>query len=104
MLCCRSSLQQLPERSWRGGSSDRPIATLYPIGGTVWAIVAYDGDYPESIVQEQDRIVAVSLLTAEEVRVLGSSLKRVYSLPSDGRFDDLLRRLDEENDATRRSG
>ena len=43
---------------------------------------------------DRDRIVAVSLLTTEEVQVLGSSLKRVYPLPEDGSFDDLLRALD----------
>jgi hypothetical protein len=48
----------------------------------------------ENVVPDRDRIVAVSLLTSEEVRVLGSSLKRVYPLPEDGTFDDLLRALD----------
>jgi hypothetical protein len=45
-------------------------------------------------VPDRDRIVAFSLHTAEEVRVLGSSLKRVYPLPDDGSFDELLRELD----------
>jgi hypothetical protein len=39
-------------------------------------------------------IVAVGLLTREEVRNLGGSLKLVFPLPSDGRFDDLIRSLD----------
>ena len=43
---------------------------------------------------DRDKIVAVSLLTAEETRVLGSSLKRVYAVPDDGSFDELLRALD----------
>jgi hypothetical protein len=45
---------------------------------------------------DDDRIVAVSLLTREEVQVLGNSLKRVYAVPSDGNFDDLLRALDRQ--------
>ena len=43
-----------------------------------------------------DQIVAVCLLNREEVRRLGSSLKLVFPLPSDGRFDDLLRSLDRD--------
>lgn len=46
---------------------------------------------------DEDRIVAVSFHTAEELRMLKGSLKRVYSLPTDGTFDDLLRALDRES-------
>jgi hypothetical protein len=46
-------------------------------------------------VSEDERIVAVSLLTAEEVRVVGQCLKHVYPVPADQKFDDLLRALDQ---------
>ena len=46
------------------------------------------------MVPDADKIVAVSLLTAEELRVAGGILKRVYPVPADRKFDDLLQALD----------
>lgn len=43
---------------------------------------------------DESRIVAVSFHTAEELRMLKGSLKRVYTLPTDGSFDEMLRALD----------
>lgn len=43
---------------------------------------------------DPNAIVAVSLLTAEELRKVGTSLKQVYPVPQDGKFDDLLKALD----------
>lgn len=41
-----------------------------------------------------EKIVAVGLLTESNVRALGSSLKKVFPITDDGRFDDLLTALD----------
>ena len=43
---------------------------------------------------EGERIVAIGLLTETHVRMLGSSLKKVFPVPDDGRFDALLEALD----------
>ncbi len=43
---------------------------------------------------DSENIVAVSFLTAEELKNVGTSLKRIYPLPDDGAFDDLLKALD----------
>ncbi len=51
----------------------------------------------------KDEIVAVGLLTREEVRVLGGSLKHVFPVPDDGSFDELIRRLDRESDGSTHS-
>ncbi len=42
-----------------------------------------------------EKIVAVGLLTESNVRTLGSSLKKVFPITDDGRFDDLLSALDQ---------
>jgi hypothetical protein len=39
--------------------------------------------------------VAVGLLTQTNLRMLGPSLRQVFPLPLDNKFDDLLRALDE---------
>jgi hypothetical protein len=41
-----------------------------------------------------ERIVAVALLTEEDVAVLGKGFKRLFPLPNDAAFDDLLAKLD----------
>jgi hypothetical protein len=41
-------------------------------------------------------IVAVGLLTQTQVKMLGPALRRVFALPEDGRFDNLLAALDRE--------
>lgn len=44
---------------------------------------------------DEDKIVAVGLLTEKELRTYGRDLKEIYLLPRDGEFDDLLRRLEQ---------
>lgn len=46
-----------------------------------------------------EKIVAVGLLTESNVRTLGSSLKKVFPITDDGRFDDLLSALDQAQQA-----
>jgi len=46
-----------------------------------------------------ERIVAVGLLTESNVRTLGSSLKKVFPITDDTRFDDLLQALDKAQHA-----
>jgi len=41
-----------------------------------------------------DPFVAVGLLTETNIRMLGTSLRQVFPIPRDDRFDDLLRALD----------
>jgi hypothetical protein len=43
---------------------------------------------------EQEPVVAVGLLTQTHLNVLGTSLKQVFPIPEDTRFDDLLNALD----------
>lgn len=43
---------------------------------------------------EQDRIVAVSLLTEQELTAVGQGLKHVYPIGADHPFNDLLRAID----------
>lgn len=39
-------------------------------------------------------IVAVGLLTARDLQRLGQDFERAYPITNDGRFDDLLQKLD----------
>jgi hypothetical protein len=43
---------------------------------------------------DENEIVAVVLLSDGELKKYGSDLKLVYPVPTDGSFDDLLRRLE----------
>ncbi|WP_243693907.1 hypothetical protein [Sphingomonas sp. BK235] len=43
------------------------------------------------------QIVAVGLLTEEDVAVLGKGFKRLFPVPNDAAFDDLLAKLDSVN-------
>ena len=43
----------------------------------------------------QEDIVAIGLLTQDDSRRLGASFSRLFPLPRDGLFDDLLKALDE---------
>lgn len=52
---------------------------------------------------DYERIVAVSFLSQEELRNVGTGLKRVYELPHDGEFDDLLKALDRAGAKMRRA-
>jgi hypothetical protein len=42
---------------------------------------------------DRERIVAIGLFTADELLVACQALKRVYPVPKDGRFDDLLAQI-----------
>lgn len=42
----------------------------------------------------QDRIVAVGLLSQEDLNRLGTSFQRVFPLGQDNGFDDLLKAID----------
>ena len=42
-----------------------------------------------------DPFVAVGLLTETNIRMLGSSLRHVFPIPRDDKFDDLVKALDE---------
>jgi hypothetical protein len=42
-----------------------------------------------------DPFVAVGLLTETNIRMLGPSLRQVFPIPRDDKFDDLLKALDE---------
>ena len=43
---------------------------------------------------DDEKIVAVGLLTETNVRMPGTSLKQVFPIPADNRFDELVRALD----------
>lgn len=42
-----------------------------------------------------DPYVAVGLLTETNIRMLGSSLRQVFPIPDDNKFDELVKALDE---------
>jgi hypothetical protein len=42
-----------------------------------------------------ENFVAVGLLTEANVQMLGSSLRQVFPIPQDNKFDELLKALDE---------
>ena len=44
---------------------------------------------------EQERFVAIGLLTQTNLEMLGPSLRKVIPIPKDGRFDSLLEALDQ---------
>lgn len=43
--------------------------------------------------RQADKIVAIGLLTAEELRNVGTGLHRLYPVSDDGAFDDLLKAI-----------
>lgn len=43
----------------------------------------------------RDDIVAIGLLTQNDIRRLGNSFSRLFPLPRDGAFDDLIKAIDE---------
>jgi hypothetical protein len=51
-----------------------------------------------------DPFVAVGLLTETNIRMLGPSLRQVFPIPRDNKFDDLLRALDQARGASRSRG
>lgn len=42
-----------------------------------------------------DHIVAIGLLTQDDVRRLGENFSRLFPVPRDGAFDDLIKAIDE---------
>lgn len=44
---------------------------------------------------DEERIVAVGLLTRREVTMLGAQLSRLYPVKEDGKFSDLIAAIDE---------
>ena len=42
-----------------------------------------------------DTFIAVGLLTETNIRMLGTSLRQVFPIPRDDKFDELVRALDE---------
>jgi hypothetical protein len=42
-----------------------------------------------------DDIVAIGLLTEDDIRRLGQNFSRLFPLPRDGSFDDLIKAIDE---------
>jgi len=48
-----------------------------------------------SCMDTRDHIVAIGLLTQEDVRRLGENFSRLYPVPHDGAFDDLIKAIDE---------
>lgn len=43
----------------------------------------------------REDIVAIGLLTQNDIQRLGESFSRLFPLPRDGAFDDLIRAIDE---------
>lgn len=50
------------------------------------------------------RIVAVGLLTEEDVALLGKGFKRLFPVSNDAAFDDLLAKLDSVNPVAQSAG
>jgi hypothetical protein len=44
---------------------------------------------------KEEPFVGIGLLTETNIRMLGSSLRQVFPIPDDRRFDKLLKELDE---------
>lgn len=51
----------------------------------------------------EEPFVGIGLLTQTNVRMLGSSLRKVFPIPRDERFDELLSALDKLSGETRTS-
>lgn len=47
----------------------------------------------------QERIVAVGLLTSRDLDRLGEGFKRCFPVSDDGKFEDLLKAIDEADSA-----
>ena len=52
----------------------------------------------------QDPFVAVGLLTETNIRMLSPSLRQVFPIPQDNKFDDLLKALDDARGTSRSRG
>ena len=52
----------------------------------------------------REEIVAIGLLTQNDIQRLGESFSRLFPLPRDGAFDDLIKAIDEaDREKDRRS-
>lgn len=51
----------------------------------------------------QDRIVAVGLLTSRDIKLLGPTFDRLWPIEDAPEFAELLRAIDEADEALRRS-
>ncbi|WP_340265916.1 hypothetical protein [Sphingobium mellinum] len=45
--------------------------------------------------ERREDIVAIGLLTQEDIRRLGQNFSRLFPVPRDGAFDDLIRAIDD---------
>ena len=45
--------------------------------------------------ESREDIVAIGLLTQEDIRRLGTNFSRLFPVPRDGAFDDLIRAIDD---------
>ena len=52
---------------------------------------------------DDEPFVGIGLLTETNIRMLGSSLRQVFPIPRDDRFNNLLKLLDDTNNDTRQS-
>ena len=50
---------------------------------------------------DDEPFVGIGLLTETNIRMLGTSLRQVFPIPQDDRFDDLIRALDQARDDAR---
>jgi hypothetical protein len=57
---------------------------------------------PDDDRPDDERIVALGLLTQKQLTTWAHDLKHIYPVPSDGNFDDLLRELDRVSKGLRR--
>jgi len=52
---------------------------------------------------EDEPYVGIGLLTETNIRMLGTSLRQVFPIPQDNRFEELLKQLDSALDQTGQS-
>ena len=52
---------------------------------------------------DDEPFVGIGLLTETNIRMLGTSLRQVFPIPRDDRFNNLLKLLDDTNNDTRQS-
>ena len=52
----------------------------------------------------REDIVAIGLLTQDDIQRLGHNFSRLFPLPRDGAFDDLIKAIDEADRQRDRSG
>lgn len=45
--------------------------------------------------ESREDIIAIGLLTQEDIRRLGQNFSRLFPVPRDGAFDDLIRAIDD---------